>query len=121
MISFLPDKFKVIKDQLNWDNSRAWCKRHGGDLASIVDDEEYRIVEELISAFPDSRFHIGLTDVANEGTFVWSDGSQLSFLKCNGGEPNNHGGAEDCVEQQQSGWNDGTCASILPFICKFPI
>nr|XP_023686758.1 lactose-binding lectin l-2-like [Paramormyrops kingsleyae] len=56
---------------------------------------------------------------AQEGTWLWIDGTPFDFAKWNPGEPNNHG-KEDCVEINhgaEKGWNDLKCTTLLPSIC----
>ena len=55
-----------------------------------------------------------------EAQFVWSDGSAAGgFTAWAGGEPNDWGAGEDCVEIYPGGeWNDGSCESQKPFICQ---
>ena len=54
----------------------------------------------------------GLTDSAEEGTFLWeSDNSKTTYTNWWGREPNNAGN-EDCVHirpQKLSEWNDSKC------------
>ena len=64
---------------------------------------------------------IGMTDSAEEGTWVWTSGKPVSYTAWSSGEPNNagvDGGAENCAwmyAYQPSGgrlpgqWNDGRC------------
>ena len=51
--------------------------------------------------------YIGLTDEVTEGTFLWVDGSQMTYSNWNAGEPNNVGGVEHYVALNSNGtWND---------------
>ena len=53
--------------------------------------------------------------------FQWIDGSTGTFRKWNTGEPNNAGGAEDCVNTRSALfiWNDRNCDWKGPgYICK---
>ncbi len=73
---------------------------------------------------------IGATDVAVENTYVWPDGSALSFTNFRTGEPNNGNGAfeEDClvIEGARMGtWDDRPCApppvgtGSYAYVCQF--
>ena len=46
------------------------------------------------------RFWIGLSTLSTTSSlsFVWSDGSPVSYTNWNSGEPNNFYGQENCVE-----------------------
>jgi len=45
---------------------------------------------------------IGLDDLVETNKWKWNDGTALSFLNWNRGEPNNSGGKEHCVEASYS-------------------
>ena len=66
--------------------------------------------------------YIDGTDAATEGTFVSSvTGAALSWTNWHGGEPNNHGNNEDCVNMysEHNGlWNDLNCDTPLPAVCE---
>ena len=82
-----------------------------------------------------SNYWIGLSDVKNEGDFVWGDsGAKISkevesYWK--EGEPNNrgdfwghsydHNGEEDCVEVAAGKMNDRNCGAKLKFVCQYKI
>lgn len=63
---------------------------------------------------------IGLNDVVTEGSFHWSDGSQLTYSKWATGQPDNKNGYQNCVEMVVHGgnWMDTSCGRQLPFICQ---
>jgi hypothetical protein len=81
-------------------------------------------------AFP--KFHIGASDTATEGRWVWEDGAQFwsgaaagspvggAYAFWAAGEPNNQNANENCAEVQSiQGWNDSVCdAQAKPFICE---
>lgn len=54
--------------------------------------------------------------------YHWSDGSPVSHTNWGDGEPNDHGGRENCVElvtttNGTSFWNDLTCDAHLDWVC----
>ena len=61
-----------------------------------------------------------------EGTWSWSDGSNLSYLRWLPGQPDNYGNNENCghllrrnaAEDKTKTWNDLICTTVLPYICK---
>eukprot|EP00978_Attheya_sp_CCMP212_P032574 scaffold127978_cov65-Attheya_sp.AAC.2 len=54
---------------------------------------------------------LGLTDIATEGNWVWSDGSEVSFTKWGGMQPDNSNN-EDCVHTYSGNlWNDNQCTT----------
>ncbi|XP_048247369.1 C-type mannose receptor 2-like isoform X2 [Haliotis rufescens] len=106
--------------RLFWDDARASCLSIGADLISIHSQAENDFVYENITR---NWIAIGATDAAEEGTFLWTDGSPMDYTNWQRGDPNNARGVEDCVFMQPSdkrmGWNDGLCSSDMTaaFIC----
>ena len=75
-----------------------------------------------------TKFHvwIGLNDLKADGHFRWSDNKVFYYKNWNTGEPNNHGGPEDCTEiakpdAGKAAWNDKSCTQLNPFVCKVPL
>lgn len=77
---------------------------------------------------------IGASDLATEGTFVWDDGSALTFTNWHAGEPNSGGtGAtyqEDCViiagARVDKQWDDRPCdasevaaSGMFAYLCHY--
>ena len=87
----------------------------GGHLASIHTAQ----VNAFIAVLGGLGAYVGGTDAASEGTFVWTDGSPFDFTNWLGGEPNNSGDGEDCLQINDSlgGWNDVPCGGAH-FVCK---
>ena len=57
---------------------------------------------------------MGLIDINNDNTFVWTDGSSSTYRFWSSGQPDNSGGAEDCVGTWiDEHWNDYPCSYIL--------
>lgn len=52
--------------------------------------------------------------------YMWTDRSSVQTLNWAQGEPNDYGGAEDCVEMDASTglWNDENCAAHRSWICS---
>jgi hypothetical protein len=80
--------------------------------------------------FGNATLHIGGTDQAAEGVWIWDGGDQFwqggaggvtvgnQFANWQGGEPNDDG-TEDCAELQGNGtWNDGGCGDGQRFVCR---
>ena len=83
-------------------------------LVCISDSIENNFVSNLL---PSQEFWIGFTDEANEGTFVWVDGSSTTYTKWAPGEPSNSGPnnnedytlintGEGGMNQSDGYWND---------------
>lgn len=99
--------WKALKLDGTWAAARQACRDWGGELASIRSIADNQTARKLAEgACGQQPAWIGLSDVVQEGVFVWSDGEPSLYRLWNGGEPNNAGN-EDVVELTPSGgWND---------------
>ena len=89
--------YRVYTDDMNWANSEAACVAQGGHLGSLASAGEQAWAETNIILI--SSTWIGLNDGAQEGTWVWTDGSTVSYTNWNTNEPNNSG---DCAHVYNS-------------------
>jgi hypothetical protein len=108
-----------------WNDARTACVAEGGDLASILSEEENTFVAAISKG---ARVWIGGTDGAFEGAWTWSDGSPWRYAKWNPGQPDDAEG-EDCAEVSHNyhghyhvagHWNDLRCSFSQHYICKRP-
>ncbi|KAH7724816.1 mannose receptor C type 1-like protein [Aphelenchoides avenae] len=71
---------------------------------------------------PSCTLFLGLFRSANAFGWGWADGTPYdggSYKKWALGEPNNNGGAENCVEMRDDGtWNDASCNSERMWMCE---
>nr|Q8HY10.1 RecName: Full=C-type lectin domain family 4 member M; AltName: Full=CD209 antigen-like protein 1; AltName: CD_antigen=CD299 [Nomascus concolor]AAL89530.1 putative CD209L1 protein [Nomascus concolor] len=111
----------ISNSQRNWHDSVTACQEVGAQLVVIKSAEEQNFLQ--LQSSRSNRFTwMGLSDLNQEGTWQWVDGSPLSssFQRYwNSGEPNNSGD-EDCAEFSGSGWNDNRCNVDNYWICKKP-
>jgi len=108
--------------KLQYQPAREHCQLTGGDLA-IVDEQLKQ--DELVDAVTGvwwTDWWIGLDDIAEEGVYVWVDGTPLDWAQWANNEPNNSG-EEDCnhfASWAGGSWNDIPCDRDMPFICEYP-
>jgi hypothetical protein len=81
-----------LLDRNTWSNSEAEAITLGGHLVTINDASENSWVRDKFGA--DKKLWLGLNDVANEGSFVWSSGEPVTYTNwrgagSSGAEPNN--------------------------------
>ena len=111
--------YRLFEEALNWSDARAKCQLHGGDLISITSKEEETRIRSMISELPSGKtFWCGLNDRAEEGKFVWSDGSEYSYKNWRDGEPNDKWGEDCTVSTTAMDWNDLGCEHKQHFMCK---
>ncbi|KAM8810846.1 macrophage mannose receptor 1-like [Eudromia elegans] len=79
--------FKIFVREGNqkktWFEARDFCREIGGDLAAIRNEEEQRLIENLIiKKIPSFQpFWMGLHCLDPDGGLSWSDGSPVSYKK----------------------------------------
>ena len=58
-----------------------------------------------------------------EAGYTWSDGSPVTFLNWQSGEPNDVNNVENCAEMYLANtrWNDMKCTGLIGYICKQPL
>jgi hypothetical protein len=96
-----------------WTAAEAEAISLGGHLVTVNDAVEDAWLD---GEFGGGSLFIGLNDVVEEGTFVWSSGETIVYTNWQPGEPNNAGGIENFVSKEYccghtGDWND---ASDLP-------
>jgi hypothetical protein len=109
---------------MTWVNAQAACAAlyPNAQLAKITSDEDQATLP-IVAAGIQSTW-IGGTDQATEGTFVWADGTPMSYTKWSAGEPNDGGGGEDCtvtVSDRAYLWDDRPCNTAYQYICSYPL
>uniref|UniRef100_A0A3P8QR91 C-type lectin domain-containing protein n=1 Tax=Astatotilapia calliptera TaxID=8154 RepID=A0A3P8QR91_ASTCA len=99
----------------SWDASRTVCRTQGGDLVKIDSSEDYVIY-----------FWIGLTDSAEEGRWLWVDGSPLNerltfwFFHEPDDWTEEDSDGEDCARMEPMYWFDKSCKARERSICEKP-
>jgi len=104
--------FMYFSTPMTRDAARSVCAGFGptAHLAIIKSAAENALVTRLIGT---NHAFIGGSDETLEGAFVWDDGTPFQLTNWTTGEPNDAGGAEDCVEivgATNGTWNDVPCA-----------
>ncbi|MPD03236.1 Perlucin-like protein [Portunus trituberculatus] len=92
----------------SWHDSRNFCHGLGGELVNLADVQFYSDLILYLESIHMGKMHfwIGATDIANEGTWVWTDGSATRM-----GTPfwANYGVNND---QMPTGGTDQNCAIL---------
>uniref|UniRef100_A0A8C8W3S1 C-type lectin domain-containing protein n=1 Tax=Peromyscus maniculatus bairdii TaxID=230844 RepID=A0A8C8W3S1_PERMB len=104
--------------QQNWKESLIACEEVGAQLVVIKSHEEQSFLQQTSKKI--GYVWMGLSDMKQEGKWVWLDGSPLKWSQYWApGEPNNVYD-EDCADFSDNGWNDNTCSLEKFWICKKP-
>jgi hypothetical protein len=109
-------------DRASWDDARVGCAARGGRLALLETRTENATVSARVREHTGRVFWIAATDRAEEGRFLWVDGSPLAYEAWGRGEPNDAGPGEDCAQgnfRNLGEWNDGRCRGPQTYVCEF--
>lgn len=100
---------KFYKASLPYKVAQRFCEENGGSLVKIDSQEKNDAIAKKVAVIDEWTFFIGATDEKEEGTFVWQDGSPLTYRNWAANEPNNDtiSGTENYVQMYRDGtWND---------------
>lgn len=101
-----------------WTGAEAEAQSLGGHLVTMNDDAENKWVWETFAPGP---LWIGLSDAAQEGTFVWASGESAAYRKwwCSATDCQPGGlSAENYVEMNNYVWNDNSNAASFKGIVE---
>ena len=139
-VDWRPQTFLFFVGPANHTSAQAHCQELGGDLASIRSDSEHY---EVACAYRTSRIvmagmsslctrlgyahvesaedvevvHIGLTDAAVEGSFVWTDGTEMSYTRWAPGDSSDG----DCavLRLDAGDWIHASCGEARAgYVCR---
>eukprot|EP00978_Attheya_sp_CCMP212_P045762 scaffold359820_cov28-Attheya_sp.AAC.1 len=105
--------FCLNDSRLGFDAHQYAANQLEGHVVSILSAED----NWLIADISPGRTWIGFVDFITEGSFVWTDGSDVNFTSWSPNEPNNYKGNEDCTTsywRYPGIWNDLPCSHQLP-------
>ena len=115
-------------DKISHQMALTSCVSRGAMLASISEQSQQEFLLEYLQVnqpnFGDPMW-IGLYQKTPKDPFRWEDGSKVAFVNWGCGEPNDHGGSEDCTQIgwgtgnfQSTRWNDDSCGKNFHYICQ---
>jgi Lectin C-type domain len=112
-----PNRYRVTEAPASWFANRGNCNGDGGYLAIPNDLAELTAIVARVN--PAQPIWVGLTDQANENTFVTVLGAPATFLPWDAGEPNDLPGAADCVRATPGvKLADDRCSTLYRAVCE---
>ncbi len=101
-----------------WEEAQALCAARGLGLVLLDRAAEEEALGDLVRLLGLDGVWLGLNDRAEEGVFVWEDGSPLQQATWAPGEPDDRGG-EDCVLLNDASlWEDLPCELLAATVCE---
>ncbi|TKR81428.1 hypothetical protein L596_015296 [Steinernema carpocapsae] len=111
------------EDKKNWTDAEDWCKKRGGNLASVHSSDEADFVAKLMEPSTEEAW-IGGHRIGNSDQFDWTDGSAWDFSKWKWDPLSGF----KCVSVSKiegssytQGWTAGICEHPMFFVCKKPL
>ncbi|MCK5944073.1 MAG: hypothetical protein KAI24_18960 [Planctomycetes bacterium] len=105
----------ALLDPMPWAQAEAAAVAAGGHLATLRSSSEEAWIRQQ---FGDTLW-IGLTDAAQEGTWVWTSGEPVTYTNWLPGEPNNASN-EDFTALAPGGWNDRDGLALVGGVAERP-
>ena len=106
------------RSNYTYTQAKAAADRLKGHIVSINSEEENNYVATHIGS---RTAMIGLTDITNEGEFIWESGEDLSYDNWFSNQPNDKDNFQDIVEIDRAGlWTDVDNDSSLEFVLEIP-
>ena len=105
-----------------WTTAQAACWSYDYHMLTIDSATEDAWVNTQADSYSIEKWWFGFNDRATEGSWVWEDGSAVSYTDWHASEPNDSGGNEDCAQLNRyhpdNYWNDEPCTSAFRYICE---
>ncbi|XP_030828520.1 C-type mannose receptor 2-like [Strongylocentrotus purpuratus] len=109
--------YTLVTSESTFDGMQSICELRSANLVSIADASEMNFVISLMQTGNTATTTIGsawlgLSDKANEATYAWNDGSEVTYTSWAAGQPQNNGSDEDCVTHNINAAPTVTCLSV---------
>ena len=73
--------YEERQSTFSWSEAEIRCQASGSHLVSINSEEQLQEVKDALGGVIAESYWIGLNDQDTEGTYVWSDGTQLGRVE----------------------------------------
>ena len=114
--------YEERQSTFSWSEAELRCQASGSHLVTINSEEQLQEVKDALGGVIAESYWIGLNDQDTEGTYVWSDGTQLGDWSNWEAEEPDAGIEKNCVAMFTSGfaWKTSNCTKERYHICSKP-
>ncbi|XP_024143970.2 C-type mannose receptor 2 [Oryzias melastigma] len=98
----------------SWLDAQSFCRLHHADLATVTSLTQGDEAKALLQGASVEQAWFGL----HRDSWVWTDGSDMSYTSWLAGQPNNAGGSQSCVYMEAEKWNDFPCSYQYYVLCQ---
>ena len=124
--SSVPNRMAVLQQFMTvvtCNEAQQVCESLNSNPTSIHSAAECDFILGQVRSSDTKEFWIGFTDRANEGSFEWVDGSDVTYTNWIEGQPDDFGSNQDCgiaLLTWGSRWDDANCrsSSTSRYICR---
>ena len=126
--------YLFLTGSTNWADAKNTCEDLHAHLVKIeTEQENEELYNEAVRLNMTGGTWIGLSDIAEERNWVWTDGKRVNFTNWSQYQPDNHANNEDCAELNNyistggaafhpKKWNDLPCNNkIGGAICEINV
>ncbi|KAJ7372485.1 hypothetical protein OS493_018992 [Desmophyllum pertusum] len=112
--------FKVSEGKSTFNQANSSCISEGAGLVWIEDFDELHFLDTILEK--DEKVFVGMTDIAEEGQWVWMDGSAPKLNPLWHGKHPKGGTSKNCGEyKQKHGFHAKKCDDTLKYVCKYSL
>jgi Lectin C-type domain len=113
-------QYQVVLTKLSWHEAKEACEKAGGHLVIINNASENKYIEKLLAG---RDAWIGCTDEVEEGTWLWVDGSKVTYAGWDPGPPEPNAAWDDedygVIRTSEGLWNDSQPGECGAYVCEW--
>ena len=95
--------YHLYDKSMTWEEAKQYCEKLGGHLATIISEDEQKIVQELIHAGEKNTYWIG--GKKNDNDILWVTDELFNYYNWGKNEPNG-GKSETYIEIVKNSWGN---------------
>ncbi|MEE2787075.1 MAG: acyltransferase family protein [Myxococcota bacterium] len=116
-------RYTYCPNAFNRDDADAVCAVFNQTVLALKNKVEMQEIRAVIRHLPVMWFWLAASERKIEGLWTWDDQNRVKHFSWDTGQPDNHGGDEDCMiawlnKEQNLVWHDARCAHDISIICE---